>query len=425
MNRADEDKVHPSLEDRNIINKDQSMELENSYNEEVGETDSDVKYKPIKLKIARGEVVANTALDHGDGDGGASLHGDDDVVMKEVKDEPETLVSPDDGAPSWAVETTLVLQLQEKLETESQLKERVSEIVGEDVLNIFATAVEEAESSQENRIDNKNVVFLYYAVKNSTNLDINNFNKNELEPLSNLALSVPLLSNLLTFLVKDQNIKEQMQTKIGMEDFNYFETISKSASENGDEFLQDESVTSRVVKLYHTARNLVLTEAFTRLASLYSKIDHIIGSVETTDDVVYNVAVAKFKSLVSSPWNQQVIAAEAMKFDFEFLNEVYTFWKKVIARRNKPEKKPKKPLKIKPLPPTKAADTYDIFGRPKRSTRRRNEMVTYDEDIMQDCNIKPGSKTGESEAEGTAPIEALTAAAPVDLATMSLDIPTE
>ena len=52
-------------------------------------------------------------------------------------------------------------------------------------------------------------------------------------------------------------------------------------------------------------------------------------------------------------------------------------------------------------------------------------MVTYDEDIMQDCNIKPGSKTGESEAEGTAPIEALTAAAPVDLATMSLDIPTE
>ena len=81
MNRADEDKVQPSLEDRNIINKDQSMELENSYNEEVGE-DSDVKYKPIKLKIARGEVVANTALDHGDGDGGASLHGDDDVVMK-------------------------------------------------------------------------------------------------------------------------------------------------------------------------------------------------------------------------------------------------------------------------------------------------------------------------------------------------------
>ena len=77
-----------------------------------------------------------------------------------------------------------------------------------------------------------------------------------------------------------------------------------------------------------------------------------------------------------------------MKFDFDFLNHVYNFWKKVIAKRNKPEKKPKKPLKIKPLPPMKIADTYDIFGRPKRSSRRRNEMVTYDEDIMQDCNIK-------------------------------------
>ena len=385
------------------------MEAESS---EVGSTEdpgdkeveAELKHKPIKLRIAGGEVVANTALDQGgvrldDEEPGEE---DGDVDMKEEAEESNNPLSSDDNIPSWALDKRLVLELQERLETDCQLKERVSEIVGEDVLNIFATAVEEAESSQETKIDNKNVVFLYYAVKNSTNLDMSNLNKHELEPLSNLALSVPLLSDLLKFLLKDQNIKEQMQAKIGAEDFQYFEKISLSASDSGSEFLQDASVTSRVVRLYHTARNLVLSEAFARLGSLYTKIDHIIESVETTEDVGYNVAVARFKTLISAPWNQQVIAAEAMKFDFDFLNEVYTFWKRVIARRNKPEKKPKKPLKIKPLPAAKAADTYDIFGRPKRSTRRRNEMVTYDEDIMQDCNIKPGSSAGEEELEAPA-----------------------
>jgi len=70
-----------------------------------------------------------------------------------------------------------------------------------------------------------------------------------------------------------------------------------------------------------------------------------------------------------------------MKYDFEFLTHVYTFWKRVISKRNKPEKKPKKPIKLKPLPPMK-------ISTPKRSSRRRNEMITYDEEIMQDCKIK-------------------------------------
>ena len=115
-------------------------------------------------------------------------------------------------------------------------------------------------------------------------------------------------------------------------------------------------------------------------------------------DEVYNEAVTSLRTLVTSPWSQQVLAAEAMSFDFEFLHHVYNFWKRVIAKRNKPEKKPKKPLRIKPLPPMEAADTYDSYGRPKRSTerstRRRNEMVTYDEDIMQDCGISSKAEAG-------------------------------
>ena len=401
----------PILQQGNIAeeNNVDSMEAEgsdvtNTEDPADKEVEAELKQKPIKLKIAGGEVVANTALDQGAVKLDAEeLQDDEDVDMKEeTEEESNNPLTSHENLPSWALDKRLVLELQETLETDCDLKERVSEIVGEDVLNIFHTAVEEAESSENTKIDNKNVVFLYYAVKNSTNLDMSNLNKQELEPLSNLALSVPLISSLTKFLVKDQNIKEQMQAKIGAEDFQYFENISRTASDSGAEFLQEASATSRVVFLYHTARNLVLSEAFSRLASLYTKIDHIIESVETTEDVGYNVAVARFKTLISAPWNQQVIAAEAMKFDFDFLNEVYTFWKRVIARRNKPEKKPKKTLKMKPSAAAKAADTYDIFGRPKRSTRRRNEMVTYDEDIMQDCNIRPA---GEEEVEGVAPAE--------------------
>ena len=106
-------------------------------------------------------------------------------------------------------------------------------------------------------------------------------------------------------------------------------------------------------------------------------------STETTDDIIYNVSIVRLKTLISAPWNQQVIAAEAMKYDFDFLGHVYSFWKKVISQRSsKPEKKVKKITKMKP--PT----AFDNFGRPKRSRRRRNDVVTYDEDVMQNCVIK-------------------------------------
>ena len=342
------------------------------------ETEQKVEYKPIKLKIARGEVVENTALE-------TSKH-NDSQMKDEVKRE-KTPVEINRTHPC-ALDKTSILMLQEKLETNTDLKERVKDIVGEDVLNIFASAVDEAETTSEDTIENKNVLFLYYAVKNSTYLDMDELNKNELEPLSNLALSIPLLSSLLTFLLKDSNIKEQIQNKIGKDQLEYFETVTKNSVKSGDEFVQDEAITPQMVRLYHSIRNLLLGEAFSRLTSLYSKTEHILNTIDATEDAMYNAAIVRLNSLVTAPWNQQIIAAEAMKFDFDFLNHVYNFWKKVIAKRNKPEKKPKKPLKIKPLPPMKIADTYDIFGRPKRSSRRRNEMVTYDEDIMQDCNIK-------------------------------------
>ena len=93
-----------------------------------------------------------------------------------------------------------------------------------------------------------------------------------------------------------------------------------------------------MVRLYHSIRNLLLGEAFSRLTSLYSKTEHILNTIDATEDAMYNAAIVRLNSLVTAPWNQQIIAAEAMKFDFDFLNHVYNFWKKVIAKRTNPRR---------------------------------------------------------------------------------------
>lgn len=358
-----------------ILQETMEAQPEPMLNEELKDNKPKTDHKPIKLKIARGEVVANTVLDNADQE--------EEVEPKEESGNAQNFVK-NEMVSSWALAKTSILALHEKIQTDPGLKERVSDIVGDDVLSIFASAVEEAESAPENNIENKNVVFLYYAVKNSTNLDMDNFNKNELEPLSNLALSIPLLSNLCKFVLKDQNIKEELHSKIGKEDFEYLEMVTNNSVEEGDEFLQDEAITPKIVKLYHATRNIVLFQAFSKLDALYKKIEDILTSTETTDDIIYNVSIVRLKTLISAPWNQQVIAAEAMKYDFDFLGHVYTFWKKVISQRsNKPEKKVKKNAK-----PIKPPTAFDNFGRPKRSRRRRNDVVTYDEDVMQNCVIK-------------------------------------
>jgi len=361
-------------------------------NEDPKDFKPKIDHKPIKLKIARGEVVANTVLD--------SVDPDEEVQPKEESGNAQNFVK-NEMISSWALAKTSILALHEKIQTDPSLKERVSDIVGDDVLSIFASAVDEAENAPENNIENKNVVFLYYAVKNSTNLDTDNFNKNELEPLSNLALSIPLLSNLCKFVLKDQNMKEELHSKIGKEDFEYLEMVTNNSVEEGDEFLQDESITPKIVKLYHATRNIVLFQAFTKLDALYKKIENILTSTETTDDIIYNVSIVRLKTLISAPWNQQVIAAEAMKYDFDFLGHVYSFWKKVITQR------PSKPVKVKKITKTKPPTAFDNFGRPKRSRRRRNDVVTYDEDVMQNCviksetNIKLEPEDEESVPEGT------------------------
>merc|ERR1719150_3091881 len=167
-----------------------------------------------------------------------------------------------DGEVSrFGIDKSLLLSLHMSIQTDDRLKERVSDVVGEDVLSIFVDAVSEAQSSREVRVSNKNIVFLYYAVKNSTQLDLESIKKTELEPLSNLALSVPLLSRLLAFVASDIAVKEQL----GKEQMTWLEGVTTASCKRGEEFLHDPSLAPRAVPLYHSARNLVLQQTFERM----------------------------------------------------------------------------------------------------------------------------------------------------------------
>ena len=335
--------------------------------------------KPIKLRIAGGEVVANTVLD-------GEL---EPIKVKTEVPKPKvdermkqlSLSCTSDGEVSrFGIDKSLLLSLHMSIQTDDRLKERVSDVVGEDVLSIFVDAVSEAQSSREVRVSNKNIVFLYYAVKNSTQLDLESIKKTELEPLSNLALSVPLLSRLLAFVASDIAVKEQLEEELGKEQMTWLEGVTTASCKRGEEFLHDPSLAPRAVPLYHSARNLVLQQTFERMTTIAKKSDAILTRTSNSEDQSYNLALAKLQSLVAAPWTQQVTAAEAMKFDFQFLGTVHTFWKRVISSRaNRPEKKARKTkLKLDP-------STFESIDRPKRSSRRRDEVITYDEDIMQNC----------------------------------------
>ena len=277
MNKPGDDMAQLEAEDDDESCSNHHMEeLQKSpvkSEQDVYDFDSEPKFeqKPIKLKIARGEIVANTALE---------THTEEEVGKGEKEKEGQSSTRK---SPPWAIKKDSILKLHEKLSNDAEMKDKVQGIVGEDVLEIFASAVEEAEAASDDLIENKNVVFLHYAVKNSTNLYVENIDKDKTEPLSNLALSIPLLQHLLQFLNKDHNIKDQIKLKIGKDELEYYEATTLHSVRCGDEFLQDAELAPRMVTLYHSVRNLVLGEAFSRLTSLYSKVEHILHGVENTE----------------------------------------------------------------------------------------------------------------------------------------------
>ena len=226
------------------------------------------------------------------------------------------------------------LALNNDMKDSKSVRDRVVGIIGEDVLQLFNSAVEELDKDSDEIIGNKNLAFLFYAIRNSTILELGE-DRNGLEPLSNLALSVPLLSNLHKFVETNAKLKEALLEKVKMEDFEYYGTVIESCNKTSEEFFLNAATAPRVVLLYHKIRNNILTNMFSQLSGLLEKLQDIIINTENSVDNTYNISITQMKSLLGLPWNQQVIAVEAMNFDLSFLNNFQNFWMTTIIKQIK------------------------------------------------------------------------------------------
>jgi len=150
---------------------------------------------------------------------------------------------------------------------------------------------------------------------------------------------------------------------------------------------------------YHISRNFVLHKILSRLSPLFQRTEDIWRRTMESEDGTYNASIARLQEIAESSWEQQVIAAEAMKYDFGFLSAIWSFWKKIVcaekaARQEKEKKKPGRKPKAKP---TTEKDT----GPPKRSGRLRNSVVTYDEDVLEHCVTSGVGKTNNVPPDAT------------------------
>merc|ERR1712130_518882 len=226
------------------------------------------------------------------------------------------------------------LALNNDMKESKSVRDRVVGIIGEDVLQLFNSAVDELDKESSEIIGNKNLAFLFYAIRNSTILELGE-DRDDLEPLSNLALSVPLLRNLHKFVETNAKLKEALIEKVKVEDFDYYGSVIDNCEKSCEEFLLNAATAPRVVELYHRIRNDILTNMFTQLSAFLEKLQDIIINTENSDDNTYNISITQMKSLLGLPWNQQVIAVEAMNFDLSFLNNFQSFWLATIVKQTK------------------------------------------------------------------------------------------
>ena len=93
--------------------------------------------------------------------------------------------------------------------------ERVSSFNSEEVLQHFNKAVADMEEDPDDTIiENRKLTFLFYALRNSIILNLNPDTKKTMEPLSNLALSMEMLSGFFKMLERIKPLQVCLQSEL-------------------------------------------------------------------------------------------------------------------------------------------------------------------------------------------------------------------
>ena len=214
-------------------------------------------------------------------------------------------------------------ELRRRLEEEEAVRDKVRAVSGEEVLQLFLSSSSEEGEGESERGSRK--TFLYFAIRNSVLLELTEESCSNLQPLSNLALSVNLMEKLLSLLQSNQQLKSVLSAEES-ENFHLFcRTVEESVG-RGEEFLSETKSVQDTVIFYHSVRNKVLAEMMAQLSGLATLLQNIIINTENSTDQAYSGSITQLKTLMGLPWNQQVKAIEATAFELEFLEKFQSFW---------------------------------------------------------------------------------------------------
>ena len=208
--------------------------------------------------------------------------------------------------------------------------EKIVQINGEVLLEIFNASVLDLSEEENELVEDKKLTFLYYVIRNSIILNLSEDTKKVLQPLSNLALSTEMLAGFVSLVERNVKLKEIISNDVDQEYFSFISRLVENCKESRETFVQDTFQAERLIILYHTLRNKVLTVLVAQLNLFMTNVPNV---VVTTEDQ----SIAQIRTIMSLPWNQQVIAFEAMNFSLPFLETFQAFLLLSLANPRKPK----------------------------------------------------------------------------------------
>ena len=191
------------------------------------------------------------------------------------------------------------------------IKSKVSWVNHGEVLSSFNLQISEMKEEPNELMANKKLNFLFYVLKNSIVLNLSEEEKTDLQPLSNLALSVEMMDGLKR-MVKRYRLTPFLLTDIVEQSFTVYCQTVDNCNKTGEFFLLDTFKAEKMIVLYHTFRNKVLRFFIDQLQSYSEPASQYLNQGNVLN-CRHNFLR---RTIIDLDWDQQVIAFESMYFEF-------------------------------------------------------------------------------------------------------------
>ena len=219
---------------------------------------------------------------------------------------------------------------------------KVKRLNSEEVVIEFNSSVQALSEENNEIVEDTKLNFLFYVLRNSIILNLEEDVKTQLQPLSNLALSIDMLDGLKSLLETNVQLENFVLSDIDHQHYILFSQVIENCKEKRELFLQDTFKAEQMVLFYHTLRNKIvgiITEKLSTFMSNFQKQPFLADALHLDGKSLFFM-----KTLNSLDWNQQVIACEALEFNLPFTDAFQAY---LLKSPKKP-----KPVKIENAPST-------------------------------------------------------------------------